>query len=56
MLKMRPCEEALSFFKCTFIYASYLLLTTNYVEFANSLTKKSHKVLEEKKGHSDNGK
>lgn len=56
MLKMRPCEEALSFFKCTFIYASYLLLSTNYVELANSLTKKSQKILEENKGHPDNGK
>ena len=51
VFEVKPTEEVLSSFKCTFIYASYLILTTNYLEFANSLTKKSQKMFEEKKGN-----
>lgn len=46
MLKMRSCEEALSNFNSSIIYAAYLITTTNYLEFANSLLKRNQKSLD----------
>jgi hypothetical protein len=47
---IKPSEEFLSLTSCSILYASYLLLTTNYLEMAHSLIKKAQKMLEERKG------
>ena len=49
MIKMRKSEEALSNFSCSIIYATYLLTTSNYSDFANSLLKKNQACIEEYK-------
>ena len=41
MEEMRPCELTLSNFSCSLIYASYLLSTTNYSNFATTLLKRN---------------
>jgi hypothetical protein len=51
---IKPSEEFLSLITCSILYASYLFLTTNFLEMANSLIKKAQKIMEEKKGELTN--